>query len=184
MQDVKGLITSAFWTDVLTEWSKIHYVSPYNKPDVLAMCIWYNSDIHINNSPVYYPTWHKNGVFYFSDLLNEQGCFYMYEKFCAQYHFVPNILQYYGILSAIPQLWKDIISHNILHTLLAHNWMLKVTIGDDLHHSVYLALIQRNGRYVFNKLHKFESMISEELCNEQYHKLFFNIYKITPHSKL
>ena len=170
--------------DVLTEWSKIHYVNPINKQDILAMYIWYNSDIHINNSPVYYSTWHKNGVFYLSDLLNEQGCFYTYEQFCAHYHFVPNILQYYGILSAIPQLWKDIISCNILHTLLAHNWMLKVTIGDDLHHSVYLALIQMNGRYVLNKLPKFESMISEELCNEQYHKLFFNIYKIIPQTKL
>ena len=58
------------------------------------------------------------------------------------------ILQYYGILSAIPQIWKDIISQNILHKLLAHNWMLKVTIGDDLHHSLYLALIHMNGRYV------------------------------------
>ena len=35
-----------------------------------------------------------------------------------------------------------------------------------------------------NKLPKFESMISEELCNEQYHKLLFNIYKITLQTKL
>ena len=83
VQDVKGLITSAFCMNVLTEWSKIHYVNPINKQDVLAMCVWYNSDIHINSSPVYYPTWHKNGVFHLSDLLNEQGCFYMYEQFCA-----------------------------------------------------------------------------------------------------
>ena len=76
VQDVKGLITLVSWMDVLTEWSKIHYVNPINKQDILAMCISYNSDIHINNSPVYYPTWHNNGVFYLSDLLNEQGCFY------------------------------------------------------------------------------------------------------------
>ena len=106
---------------MLSEWSKTHYVNPINKQDVLAMCIWYNSDICINNSPVYFSTWHKNGVFYLSDLLNEQGCFYTYEQFCAHYHFVLNILQYYGILSAIPQLWKDIISHNILHTPLVSN---------------------------------------------------------------
>ena len=169
---------------MLTEWSKIHYVNPINKQDVLAMCNWYSSDIHINNSHVYYSTWHKNGVFYLSDLLNEWGCFYTQEQFCAHYHFVPNILQCYGILSAIPQHWKIVISHSILHTLLGHNWMLKVTIGDDLCHSVYLALIQMNGRYMLNKLPKFESIISEELCNEQYHKLFFNIYEITLQNKL
>ena len=50
--------------DVLAEWCKIHYVNPINKQDVLAMCIWYNSDIHINASPVYYSIWHKNGEFY------------------------------------------------------------------------------------------------------------------------
>ena len=141
VQDVKGLITLVFLTEVLTELSKIYYVNPINNQDFLAMSIWYNSDIHINKLPVYYSTWHKNGVFYLSDLLNEQGCFYMNEQFCVYYHFVPNILQYYGILPAIPQLWKDIISHNILHTSLAHNWMFKVTIGDNLHHSVYLVLI-------------------------------------------
>ena len=71
--------------------------------------------------------------------------------------------------------------HNILQTPLSHNWMLKVIIGDDLCYSVYLVM---NGRYVLNKLPKFESMISEELCNEQCHKLFFNIYKNAPQTNL
>ena len=46
VQDVK-VLTSVFWTDVPTEWPKIQYVNPVNKQDVLAMCIWYNSDICI-----------------------------------------------------------------------------------------------------------------------------------------
>ena len=49
VQGVKDLITLVFWMDVLTEWSKIHYVNPINKQDILAMCIWYNADICINN---------------------------------------------------------------------------------------------------------------------------------------
>ena len=62
--------------------------------------------------------------------------------------------------------------------------MLEITLSNNLSCSVYPTFTQMNGKYVLNKLPKFESIISEELCNKQYHRLFFNIYKIPPQTKL
>ena len=39
--------------------------------------------------------------------------------------------------------------------------MLEVILGNNLSHSVYLTLIQMNGKYMLNKLPKFERMIQK-----------------------
>ena len=62
---------------------------------------------------VYLPHWHRAGIKQISDLFDEhENCFMPFLSLRNKYSLNCNFLQYYSLLSAIPQSWKKILRIN------------------------------------------------------------------------
>ena len=62
---------------------------------------------------VYQPHWHRAGIKQISDLFDErENCFLPFLSLRNKYMLNYNFLQYYSLLSAIPQSWKKLLHAN------------------------------------------------------------------------
>ena len=62
---------------------------------------------------VYLPHWHQAGIKQISDLFDEhENCFLPFLSLRNKYKLNCNFLQYYGLISAIPQSWKKLLHVN------------------------------------------------------------------------
>ena len=102
---------NSFWKDALQIWCKRNCRRPLNNNEISNQILWCNTFIRVQNKPVLYYKWFESGCVYLKDLLNIDGHFLSFDQFNEKYHVGCNILMYYGIISAIPKEWK-----NILHT--------------------------------------------------------------------
>ena len=100
---------NVFWKDIFFIWSRLCEESTETANGILSQPIWFNKNLKINNSTVYYPTWIQAGIFFINDLLGENNNFLTLEEFQNSYHLNVNFLQVYSIYSMIPQTWKNII---------------------------------------------------------------------------
>ena len=112
-------ISNPFWKDVLLAWSRLKSNQPSKPAKVLSQGLWYNPEILIENKPVYYKGWAESDILYINDLVDNNGNIYSYENFqdMAQHtnkYITSNFLKYYGLISAIPQIWKTILKQNPL----------------------------------------------------------------------
>ena len=99
-----------FYKDVIAYWQELVQNVPKTKNDVINQIIWNNQFIKINNVSVFYKNWYQNGVRYISCLLNDQKSgFLNMRSFQRKYQLKCNFLQYYGLLSAIPRTWKELL---------------------------------------------------------------------------
>ena len=102
----------SFWKDVLIAWCSINFKSPVNLDEIENTILWYNSDIRIQNKPIFYKKCYKNGITFVKDILNENKRFMSYTEFVARFGNVLTFTEYYGILESIPQSWKRIIRND------------------------------------------------------------------------
>ena len=51
---------------------------------------------------MFFKEWFSNGVISVKDLLNESGQYLSFQEFISKYHCKTNFLQYFQILSSIP----------------------------------------------------------------------------------
>ena len=103
-----------FYTDVMFYWQELVNTVPKTKSDVLNQIIWNNRYIKINKKSVFFKDWYQSGVKNVSSLIDDQTkCFLSFQSFQKKFHLDRNFLQYYGLLSAIPSPWKELLK---LHT--------------------------------------------------------------------
>ena len=77
---------------------------------MLNQIIWNNQFIRVNKSSVFFPGWKKIGIEKLSCLFdNENNTFLTFTTFMQKYNCKGNFLQYYSLLSAIPQEWKTML---------------------------------------------------------------------------
>ncbi len=95
-----------FWKDVLSAWCRINFKSPINLAEIKNTLLWYNSEIRINNKPVFYKKCHSKGMTYVKDIINENERFMSYPEIIDKFGNVITFTEYYGILQSIPQSWK------------------------------------------------------------------------------
>ena len=63
--DVTKILTKhSFWRDVLMSWCSYNYQQKTDLNAILNSIIWFNSDIKINDKPVFYKTWFHKGIIY------------------------------------------------------------------------------------------------------------------------
>ena len=99
-----------FWYDVILSWSLCPDVTPTCAENFLSTCLWYNPDIQVGRKPIYYKKMFEAGIEYVNDLIDQNGNFYEYDQFIRETGLITiNYLQYYGIISPIPDNWKKII---------------------------------------------------------------------------
>ena len=56
---------------------------------------------------VFYKNWFTHNIIHLNDLLNEHSNFYKFHEFKAKYNFDVPFTVFYGLIDAIPSVWKD-----------------------------------------------------------------------------
>ena len=66
--------------------------------------------ITVNKKMVFFPHWYQAGIKQISDLFDScEGHFLPFNSFCSKFNVKCSFLQYYSILSSIPQNWKKLL---------------------------------------------------------------------------
>ena len=104
-----------FYRDIISHWQQINSTNPKKKGDVLNQTIWNNQFIRVNKLSVFFPVWKKIGIENLSCLFDNEGKTLMtFSTFMQKYNVKSNFLQYYSLLSAIPQEWKTMLKQECL----------------------------------------------------------------------
>ena len=99
-----------FYRDIISHWQKIKNINPKTKGDVLNQIIWNNQFIRVNKLSVFFPAWNKVGIEKLSCLFDNEGnTLLSLTTLMQKYNVKCNFLQYYSLLSAIPQEWKTML---------------------------------------------------------------------------
>ena len=104
-----------FYKEIIFYWQDIATATPKNKNEVLSQPIWNNRLLTVNKKTVFFPHWHQAGIKEISGLSIFDSCegqFLPFNSFRNKFNVKCNFLQYYGILSSIPQNWKKILLEN------------------------------------------------------------------------
>ena len=115
---LQNTLFNHFWKDVFTHWIdfKCNYLSnlPLSNDNILTQSLWFNDNITVNNSSVWYKAWDKKGVRFVNDLLNVDGQFLSFIDFKNRYDIDIDFLTYYGLIHAIKDNWKDSFCEKVL----------------------------------------------------------------------
>ncbi len=95
-----------FWGEVLLAWAELNYCENVQVSRADNQSIWYNSHIKVQNKVVFYKSWYNAGIKIISDLKDENGNLLSLEQFGDKFRVHVNFIQYYSIITAIPQEWK------------------------------------------------------------------------------
>ena len=101
--------TSPFWYDVLVAWNIFRKTQvDSNSPE--GEMIWWNSSIRINGEPFFWETPYKRGLIWVSQLYINSRRITTKE---AEDSFGLNYLDFYSIVTAIPEKWRNYLQENL-----------------------------------------------------------------------
>ena len=89
-----------FYKTILESFRELKTLYGYDQSQDLVL--FNNNDILVGGRPVYVHEWFKRGVVFINDLLNDNGKFLTFKEFSDKYGCKTNFLQYYQVISAIP----------------------------------------------------------------------------------
>ena len=110
-----------FYKEILSAWQEIHSTEPSSADEYENEIIWNNRFIKIDGKSVFFPSWYRKGVVKIRDLLNDDRKFLSRVEFQEKYALQVNFLQYYGLLNAIPSIWKRSFSDPLQTNKVAKN---------------------------------------------------------------
>ena len=86
---------------------------------------------------VFFPHWFQAGIKQISDLINSfEGHFLPFNSFCNKFNLKCNFLQYYSILSSIPQNWKKVLQEGSKKPSYAFHLNLFTVMQDNIQYAV------------------------------------------------
>jgi len=92
---------SPFYKKILNFFHELKTLYSYDQKQELVL--FNNKDILVDGKPIFLNEWFKKGILSINDLWNESGNFLTFHKFCDKYSCESNFLQYYQVVSAIPE---------------------------------------------------------------------------------
>ena len=103
-------IPNKFWKDVLLSFRHLNKQMILNDDDVLKSPLFYNENIKIDGTSIFFKPWFNKGVkyIYINDLVDDKGDFYTQADFSRKTGIKTNFLQYNGLIKAIKQYLKHI----------------------------------------------------------------------------
>ena len=101
-------ITNQFWKDVLQSLININKETLVTEEYVLTSPIYYNKNIQIGGTHIYYKSWFNNDIKFVNDLINEHGEFYEQTEFMQKTGIQTSTLQYNGLIKSIKMYLKNI----------------------------------------------------------------------------
>ena len=180
-KDIRAITKESFYRDVWLAWSKINHKSPSNLEEILNETLWLNSFIRVNDGPVVYKNCIEKDLLYIKNLLNDNGEIMNYNEFVDKYGNIMNYVLFYGLLSAIPAEWKQII-RNKVRTESKNGKQIDLFKNKNISKLVYNRLIENQDlTYVKSK---FEINFETNINIDDYQKSFLSLYKVTTSTKL
>ena len=89
------------WKDVLQAFININKNINLKDDMVLQTPLFYNINIKIGGSHIFYKTWFDKGIRFLNDLIHENGEFYSHEEFQENTGINSNTLQYHGTIKPV-----------------------------------------------------------------------------------
>ena len=101
---------SAFYKQIIFYWQDIATATSKNEREVLSQLISNYRFLTVNKKMVFFPYRYQVGIKQISDLFDScEGHFLSFNSFLTKFNVKCNFLQYYSILSSIPQNWKKVL---------------------------------------------------------------------------
>jgi exonuclease III len=178
-KDVHKLkIQNAFLNDVLIAWCKVHYVRIEDLDDDnerKMQMLWYNSNIKINNGPVYYKAWYDKNIVFINDLLQDSGRVHSCEYFRDTLHIKTHFLEYGGLIAAVHWRFDSAITDTMHFPDIVEARFEQMTLSGS--RFFYWKILEKT-EFKCKWLDDFE--IDDSFC----HDIFRTIYTCTVDTKL
>ena len=180
-KDVQKLIQKpihTFWMEVLETWSNCIYHEPLSKEQVLEEKLWLNSHITINKSILYWPTFIDSNILKVKDLLNPQGTWCSYNEFRLRYNDIRcTYVEYYGLISAIPVLWKRLLTNGL--PAMVKSPVQVLLNSESISKSAYQLLMEKCVGFPHHLIQKWSADLNQEITMDKLKNSFSSLYKIT-----
>ena len=96
--------------------------------------LWNNRKILIENKPVFYHKWYDAGIIKISDISNQSNDFLKWHEFAVKFNLNVPFTKYYGLVNAIPKVWKANIKNSILN--VEHNTSVNTLTTSSIYSSL------------------------------------------------
>ena len=96
---------SSFYRSILVYWHDFKK-SKQNEADFKNEILWNNRNILIHKKPVFFRRWFSHNIVYIRDLFKRHGNLCSYSEFKTLYNLQVPFTTFYGLVDAIPSLWK------------------------------------------------------------------------------
>ena len=101
IRETYNTISNEFWKDVLKSVIDIDMRTEATEERILESPLYYNRNITINGTHIFYRKWYDKGIRFVNDLVKENGKFYKLEEMKHKTGITLNYLQYQGIINSI-----------------------------------------------------------------------------------
>ena len=142
-----------FWIEVLHifwEFSKITSCQTNN--DTLSNPLWFNDQIEIGGSPVFYKYMFDHGIRFVSDLFDSEGNFYTYESLCEICDTRIPILTYFGLKNAVLYKWPQLntLDNNTFFPFIPYTIriFIKNAKGTQVFYNAFISKIKCKNKYL------------------------------------
>jgi hypothetical protein len=183
-------IDDEFYKHIFTVWANLHYHEPYNSETYCREIVWNNSHILVAQKPVMYQNWHRSGINFIADLLNEQGV--IANKYELENKFGINIphMQYNSLISAIPKKWIAGIEsdRNATNYVIFYDCKLDILdtttkIAEVKTNDIYRHLVSQIAQRPSSEA-KWQEKVGLNFKECDWEEVYLNAYQLTRESKI
>ena len=184
VKDAKCTFKASFWNDILKAWSVCNFSEPKNVHEIRNQIIWYNSHLKIAGKVFCFKKAVKAGLQIISQLLTPEGKIIDYVNACEMFDL--DILQYNGIIKAIPVEWKKIM-FNEAKSVKANDsgkYLIdEISTCKKMTQKGY-KLLNKVGNVAFKAYCKWQVKLHTNMSYNDFLKLFKVMYGTTNHVQL
>ena len=160
-----------FYRDMLIAFVVIKTLYNYDQEN--DTILFNNRDILVDGKPLFIREWFIKGIHTIQQLFNENGQYLTFQEFQAKYHCNTNFLQFYQILSAIPERlrnrarvlginsvfdyrenWESFLLSESCQSILKRIGQETIIVCFSLRNTSHLALAQKDGKEIFQQIKK------------------------------
>jgi len=180
------LEADSIWSEIMNEWCQFNYKDAHlidTKVDILNQNLWFNSSIKIANRPVFYKDWHESGIKYIRDLFKDNKWKSILD-ISQEYGLSVKMLDYLGILSSVPAIWRRIIKdNNVIEEEFISN-IDRLCSTTKINRTVYMELVQRSCVIPTGRWEKWLEELGEDISELDWLDIFPRIHLCTTSTRL
>ena len=92
--------------EIIISWFEYSHHEPCNKISIHNQIIWFNSHVKVDNHTIFIKTLYDQDILYIHQFLDTNGEHLTLVQFEEKHNVHINMLDYYGIITAIPRQWR------------------------------------------------------------------------------